>query len=156
MFLEQVIVSGRVVSAGQMVNSESTWHKQASGHAVLSLTIVEWGQLASCSNGHVCKHVTSDSAEHWRLPISWEPALVYSLQPETARHQYRLLAKASGFVLRDLFPPWRISRDAFTNAMAVPSPQPNSVNILIENRNYGHRGSSALTMRHPSIRKSWH
>jgi hypothetical protein len=26
----------------------------------------------------------------------------------------------------------------------------------LENRDYGRRGSAALTMRHPSIRKSWH
>jgi hypothetical protein len=26
----------------------------------------------------------------------------------------------------------------------------------LENRHYGRRGSAALTMRHPSIRKSWH
>jgi hypothetical protein len=26
----------------------------------------------------------------------------------------------------------------------------------LENRDYGRRGSAALTMRHPSIRKRWH
>jgi hypothetical protein len=26
----------------------------------------------------------------------------------------------------------------------------------LENRDYGRRGSATLTMRHPSIRKSWH
>jgi hypothetical protein len=26
----------------------------------------------------------------------------------------------------------------------------------LENRDYGRRGSAVLTMRHPSIRKSWH
>jgi type IV secretory pathway VirB2 component (pilin) len=26
----------------------------------------------------------------------------------------------------------------------------------LENRDYGRKGSTALTMRHPSIRKSWH
>jgi hypothetical protein len=26
----------------------------------------------------------------------------------------------------------------------------------LENRDYGHRGSTALIMRHPSIRKRWH
>jgi hypothetical protein len=26
----------------------------------------------------------------------------------------------------------------------------------LENRNYGRRGSAALTTRHPSIHKSWH
>jgi hypothetical protein len=26
----------------------------------------------------------------------------------------------------------------------------------LENRDYGRRGSAALTMRHPSIRRSWH
>jgi hypothetical protein len=26
----------------------------------------------------------------------------------------------------------------------------------LENRDYGRRGSAALTMRHPAIRKSWH
>jgi hypothetical protein len=26
----------------------------------------------------------------------------------------------------------------------------------LENRDYGRTGSAALTMRHPSIRKSWH
>jgi hypothetical protein len=26
----------------------------------------------------------------------------------------------------------------------------------LENRDYGSRGPSALTMRHPSFRKSWH
>jgi hypothetical protein len=26
----------------------------------------------------------------------------------------------------------------------------------LENRDYGRRGSAALTMQHPSLRKSWH
>jgi hypothetical protein len=26
----------------------------------------------------------------------------------------------------------------------------------LENRDYGHRGTAALTMRHPSIHKSWY
>jgi hypothetical protein len=26
----------------------------------------------------------------------------------------------------------------------------------LENRDYGHRGSTALTMRHPFIRRSWY
>jgi hypothetical protein len=26
----------------------------------------------------------------------------------------------------------------------------------LENRDYGRKGSAALTIRHPSIRKSWH
>jgi hypothetical protein len=26
----------------------------------------------------------------------------------------------------------------------------------LENRDYGHRASAALTMRHPSVSKSWH
>jgi hypothetical protein len=30
------------------------------------------------------------------------------------------------------------------------------VKFGLENRDYGRRGSAALTMRHPSIRKSWH
>jgi hypothetical protein len=30
------------------------------------------------------------------------------------------------------------------------------VKSYLENREYGRRGSAALTMRHPSIRKSWH
>jgi hypothetical protein len=28
--------------------------------------------------------------------------------------------------------------------------------ICLENRDYGRKGCAALTMRHPSIRKSWH
>jgi hypothetical protein len=30
------------------------------------------------------------------------------------------------------------------------------LSCAVENRHYGRRGSAALTMRHPSIRKSWH
>jgi hypothetical protein len=30
------------------------------------------------------------------------------------------------------------------------------VGLGLENRDYGHKGSAALTMRHPSILKSWH
>jgi hypothetical protein len=32
----------------------------------------------------------------------------------------------------------------------------NSSGSVLENRDYGRKGFAALTMRHPSIRKSWH
>jgi hypothetical protein len=32
----------------------------------------------------------------------------------------------------------------------------HNIDSGLENRDYGHKGSAALTMRHPSIRKRWH
>jgi hypothetical protein len=42
--------------------------------------------------------------------------------------------------------------------MRLPRPGGPCLRIYIPqgDRDYGRRGSSALTMRHPSIRKSWH
>jgi hypothetical protein len=77
--------------------------------------------------------------------------------PDNALQEYMRNAGCWGVLrccVQELLTAWKTDWASSGN-MGLRYTDSVRVDTCLENRDYGHRGSAALTIRHPSIRKSW-